>query len=70
MNKLLIVLFALLAMHVTSLGLQTLESHDAMVKADVSTLQCDGNTYKCKVRLIFGRNNYWATWSVGVTTNP
>ena len=70
MNKLLIVLFALLAMHVTSLGLQSLESHDAMVNAIPSTFQCDGNTYKCKVQLKFGRNNYWAVWDVKVTTNP
>ena len=67
--KVLILLFALLAVQAMCLSLES-ESHEAMVSAATNTFQCDGNSYKCKVRLNFGRNNYWAWWSVHVGTNP
>lgn len=70
MLKFIVLLLGLLAAMTSSLGLEAQENHDAFVKADASTFACDGNSYKCKVRLVFGANNYWADWNVRVSTNP
>lgn len=65
--KLIALALALIASQVSALRT---EAHEEMVPAIVDTFQCDGNSYKCKVQLKFGHNNYWANWSVAINTNP
>jgi hypothetical protein len=66
MLKLIAVAIALLVAQAAALRV---ESHDAMVP-NFGTVYCDGNNGKCKTKLKFGANNYWAVWRAHITTNP
>ena len=59
-----------LALIVAQVAALKTEAHEAYVPAIGSSMQCDGNTYKCKVQLKFSVNQYWAVWGVSVTNNP